>query len=130
LRGLLRIFVLNCRVYITFLFLVPGLTGTKMSSSEENSKIDMLDSAAQLKKKIKSAFCEPGNCDNNGLLAFAKHVLFPLSTTNKFLIERKEEWGGNLEYTSYDDLEAAFKSEVNLSLSNFGIHGVVCSFIK
>ncbi len=101
-----------------------------MSSSEENSKIDMLDSAAQLKKKIKSAFCEPGNCDNNGLLAFAKHVLFPLSTTNKFLIERKEEWGGNLEYTSYDDLEAAFKSEVNLSLSNFGIHGVVCSFIK
>jgi len=71
---------LNCRVYITFLFLVPGLTGTKMSSSEENSKIDMLDSAAQLKKKIKSAFCEPGNCDNNGLLAFAKHVLFPLST--------------------------------------------------
>jgi len=33
--------------------MVPGLTGTKMSSSEENSKIDLLDSAAQVKKKIK-----------------------------------------------------------------------------
>jgi tyrosyl-tRNA synthetase len=91
--------------------MVPGLTGTKMSSSEENSKIDMLDSAAQVKKKIKSAFCEPGNCESNGILAFAKHVLFPLSKTPKLVIERKEEWGGNLEYTSYEDLEAAFKDE-------------------
>lgn len=91
--------------------MVPGLTGTKMSSSEENSKIDLLDSAAQVKKKIKSAFCEPGNVENNGLLAFAKHVLFPLSKDNKLIIERKEEWGGNLEYTKYDDLEAAFKTE-------------------
>jgi tyrosyl-tRNA synthetase len=31
-----------------------------MSSSEEDSKIDLLDTAAQVKKKIKSAFCEPG----------------------------------------------------------------------
>ena len=82
--------------------MVPGLTGTKMSSSEENSKIDLLDSAAQVKKKIKSAFCEPGNIENNGLLAFAKHVLFPLSQTGKLVIERKEEWGGNLELWEKD----------------------------
>jgi len=91
--------------------MVPGLTGTKMSSSEDCSKIDMLDSSAQVKKKIKSAFCEPGNTDSNGILAFAKHVLFPLSKTGKLIIERKEEWGGNLEYTNYQDLEDAYKSE-------------------
>lgn len=91
--------------------MVPGLTGTKMSSSEENSKIDMLDSAAQVKKKIKSAFCEPGNCENNGILAFAKHVLFPLSKSNKLVIERKEEWGGNLEYSNYAELEKAFADQ-------------------
>ena len=94
--------------------MVPGLTGTKMSSSEENSKIDLLDSAAQVKKKIKSAFCEPGNIENNGLLAFAKHVLFPLSQTGKLVIERKEEWGGNLEYLTYEQLEEAFKTEVEI----------------
>lgn len=93
--------------------MVPGLTGTKMSSSEDNSKIDMLDSSAQVKKKIKSAFCEPGNIESNGILAFAKHVLFPLSKDGKLTIERKEEWGGNLVYTNYEDLEAAYKSEVS-----------------
>merc|ERR1712020_69585 len=37
--------------------MVPGLQGSKMSSSEEDSKIDLLDSAASLKKKLKKAFC-------------------------------------------------------------------------
>jgi len=58
---------------------VPGLTGGKMSSSEEESKIDLLDSKAQVKKKLNKAFCEEGNVVNNGVLLFAKHVLFPLS---------------------------------------------------
>jgi len=51
-----------------------------MSSSEEESKIDLLDSKAQVKKKLGKAFCEEGNVSNNGVLAFAKHVLFPLYT--------------------------------------------------
>lgn len=68
--------------YITdffFIFLtVPGLTGGKMSASDPDSKIDLLDSAAQVKKKLKKAFCEPGNVADNGVLAFVKHVLLPL----------------------------------------------------
>lgn len=57
---------------------VPGLTGGKMSSSEEESKIDLLDSPSVVKKKLKKAFCEPGNIADNGVLAFAKHVIFSL----------------------------------------------------
>jgi len=49
-----------------------------MSSSEEDSKIDILDSPSAVKKKLKKAFCEPGNVAENGLLAFAKHVIFGL----------------------------------------------------
>jgi tyrosyl-tRNA synthetase len=60
------------------LFSVPGLAGGKMSSSEEDSKIDLLDTPATVKKKLKKAFCEPGNVTDNGLLAFVKHVLFNL----------------------------------------------------
>lgn len=59
-------------------WIVPGLTGGKMSSSEEDSKIDLLDPPAAIKKKIKKAFCEPGNITDNGVLSFTKHVLFPL----------------------------------------------------
>lgn len=58
--------------------LVPGLNGDKMSSSVEDSKIDLLDTEAQVKKKLKKAFCEPGNIADNGVLAFTKSVLFPL----------------------------------------------------
>ena len=57
---------------------VPGLTGSKMSSSEDGSKIDLLDSASQIRKKLNKAFCEPGNIEENGVLSFCKHVLFSL----------------------------------------------------
>ena len=57
-----------------------------MSASEEDSKIDLLDSAASVKKKMKKAFCEPGKVENNGVLAFAKFVLFPLLETGEGII--------------------------------------------
>lgn len=66
-----------------FLFLVPGLTGAKMSSSEADSKIDLLDSAAAVKKKMKKAFCEPGKVEGNGVLAFVKNVLFHTLSPNE-----------------------------------------------
>ena len=53
-----------------------------MSSSEESSKIDLLDSEAQVKKKMKGAFCEEGNIANNGVLAFVRYVILPLSKNN------------------------------------------------
>lgn len=54
-----------------------------MSSSEEDSKIDLIDSAANVKKKLKKAFCEPGNIADNGLLSFVKYVLFSLFKENE-----------------------------------------------
>lgn len=50
--------------------MVPGLTqGGKMSASDPNSKIDLLESPKQVKKKINSAYCSPGVIEDNGLLA-------------------------------------------------------------
>lgn len=60
--------------------MLPGLTGGKMSSSDPGSKIDFLDPPATLKKKLKGAFCEEGNIENNALLSFVKSVLMPIST--------------------------------------------------
>jgi tyrosyl-tRNA synthetase len=90
--------------------MVPGLTGTKMSSSEPSSKIDILDSAEDVNTKIKTAFCEVGNVENNGVLSFCKMVLFPLFNAG-LTIERAEKWGGNLVYATYDELHAAFAAE-------------------
>lgn len=62
--------------------MVPGLSGGKMSSSEESSKIDLLDAPAVVHKKLRAAFCEPGNVADNGVLAFVRNVLFPLADLN------------------------------------------------
>ncbi|XP_036422248.1 tyrosine--tRNA ligase, cytoplasmic [Colossoma macropomum] len=89
--------------------MVPGLTGAKMSSSEEESKIDLLDKKEDVKKKLKKAFCEPGNIQNNGVLSFVKHVLFPLNS--EFVIKRDPKWGGDKVYTSYEEVEKDFAEE-------------------
>ncbi|KDQ09705.1 hypothetical protein BOTBODRAFT_116836 [Botryobasidium botryosum FD-172 SS1] len=116
--------------------MVPGLTGGKMSSSDPNSKIDFLDEPALVRKKIKGAFCEEGNVEENGVLAFVKAVLIPVSRLRirnraeaqtgaeslptpfvtedapegaLFTIKRPEKYGGNTHYSDYDSLHNDFK---------------------
>jgi tyrosyl-tRNA synthetase len=88
--------------------LIPGLAGTKMSSSEPASKIDLLDTPKAVQKKINGAFCEEGKLENNGVLAFCKMVLFPLSATGTMTIERPEQYGGTVSFDNYGALEQAF----------------------
>ncbi|KAI3649669.1 hypothetical protein MP228_005301 [Amoeboaphelidium protococcarum] len=96
-------------------FMVPGLMGSKMSSSDVDSKIDLLDDAKTVEKKIKKAFCEEGNVEDNGLLSFAKFVLFPLYSLQKktegLVITRKAEWGGDLQFGTYQELHDQFASK-------------------
>lgn len=94
--------------------MVPGLMGAKMSSSDPDSKIDLLDNAKAVEKKIKKAFCEEGVVEDNGLLAFIKNIYFPFqSLTGQPSIEflRKEEYGGDVRFTDYASLEQAFKDK-------------------
>ena len=58
---------------------------------------------------MKKAFCEEGNIENNGPLAFTKHVLF--GCHGKFELLRKEEWGGNKIYLEYSELENDFANK-------------------
>jgi len=92
--------------------MVPGLTGSKMSSSEADSKIDLLDSASDIKKKLKKAFCEPGNITDNGVLSFCKYVIFPVALKGeKFTINRPQEHGGDVSFESFENLEQSFGKE-------------------
>jgi tyrosyl-tRNA synthetase len=89
--------------------LLPGLTGKKMSASDPKSKIDLLDDEATVKNKLKKAYCEEGKVEDNGVLAFLKHVIMPIKKEGeKFLIERPEKFGGNIEFSSYEDIEKSF----------------------
>ncbi len=86
--------------------MLPGLEGEKMSASQENSKIDILDSNDVVKNKINSAYC-PLSTENNGILAFLKYVIFVNKKDhNNFLtITRSEKFGGDIVYENYEKLE-------------------------
>ncbi len=90
--------------------MLPGLQGSKMSASDPNSKIDLLDSQEQIKKKLNGAHCVEGIVEDNGVLIFTKYALFPyLERVNKtFDIERPEKFGGNLTVKTYAELEQLF----------------------
>lgn len=89
--------------------LVPSLSGGKMSSSEPNSKIDLFDDEVIVKKKINSADCVSGDAKSS-ILAFVKYIIMVIKQDNKekFIIERPEKFGGNLEYLTYESVEKDF----------------------
>jgi tyrosyl-tRNA synthetase len=88
--------------------LIPSLTQSgKMSSSDPNSKIDLLDDKTTIQKKLNKAFCPEKQVEENGILAFCKLVIFTnLKNQNKkFVINRPEKFGGKLEFNDYMQLE-------------------------
>ncbi len=92
--------------------LIPGLIGKKMSSSSEKTKIDLLDDEKTVQEKVKGAEMVEGDPDN-GVMAFLKYIIFTLKEDKKekFLIERSEKFGGNLEYSNYVELEKDFSEK-------------------
>ncbi|KAG7104771.1 Tyrosine--tRNA ligase like protein [Verticillium longisporum] len=85
--------------------MVPGLQGGKMSSSEADSKIDLLDSPDAVTKKLRKAEAVPKIPENNGVLSFTEFVLLPASELKsgkaEFVVDRSRD---NLEPLVYNDI--------------------------
>jgi tyrosyl-tRNA synthetase len=90
--------------------LIPSITGGKMSASEVDSKVDILEDPEVLKKKLSQAFCPAGQAEDNAVLMYAKFVVFPAleSLGRGFSIKRPEKFGGNADFKDYNSLEQAF----------------------
>lgn len=92
---------------------IRGLTEDgKMSSSNNASKIDLLDDFETIKNKLKKAYCQEGNIEN-GVLDFAKLLIMTQKQDKgeEFIIDRPEKWGGPLRFKTQEDLENAFASK-------------------
>lgn len=83
--------------------MMPGLNSEKMSSSEENSKIDLLDSEKAIAKKICKCFCEEGN-PNTGVLTVFKFIIFPVLPEEVTIDGRR--------YERFEDLESDFAKKL------------------
>jgi len=91
--------------------LIPGLTATgKMSASDPNSKIDLLDDTKTIQKKLNKAYCPEKEIESNGILAFCKYVIMTIKEDNneEFVIIRPEKFGGNISFKNYNELEEAY----------------------
>lgn len=57
--------------------MVPGLAGGKMSSSDPDSKIDVLDKEDVVARKLKKAHAAPREVEGNGILSFVDTFYCP-----------------------------------------------------
>jgi len=78
----------------------------KMSKSDPNSGVFIHNSDDEIKNKIKKAWCEEGNIQNNPLLEISKNIIF--HEFDQMKIERPDKFGGNVEYYEYQQLESDF----------------------
>ncbi|CEG37647.1 atp binding protein [Plasmopara halstedii] len=83
----------------------------KMSTTDAESAIYVDDTAAEVKTKIKKAYCVPGEVNGNPVLNHMKYLVFPLQAEG-ITLERSEKNGGDLFFTTYDELEKAFVEEI------------------
>lgn len=89
---------------------IPSLLNRAALTSEEEY-IELTEQESQIKKKIKSAFCEEGNTTFNPVLDLVKNIIFPWLGKDKFVVSRTEENGGNLEFDSFSHLEEVFSQK-------------------
>jgi tyrosyl-tRNA synthetase len=90
--------------------LLSGLTGGKMSASEADTSVSLTDGPATVREKIDGAYCPAGDVEDNGVLEYLEHLVFPVlgRSDDPLRVERPEEYGGDLVYDGYDALEADF----------------------
>ena len=93
--------------------LLSGLTGEKMSASDEASKVNLTDSPDVVAEKIGDAYCPTGETEGNGVLEYVRYLVFPIldERGEHFVVERPEQYGGDLVYETYGKLESDFVSE-------------------
>ncbi|CAN0176953.1 unnamed protein product [Ascophyllum nodosum] len=76
----------------------------KMSKSDPDSAIFMEDSAADVKRKIKKAYCPPEVVEANPILDYCKHVIFPWC--GELTIAPRE--GEPVVYSNYEEMEKGY----------------------
>ncbi len=84
-----------------------GLDGQKMSSSKGNY-ISVRDSEEDVVRKLRKAYCPARQVEDNPVMEIMKYHIFP--RFEKIIVERDEKFGGDVEYSSFEELARDFES--------------------
>ncbi len=86
---------------------VDVAVSSKMSKSTPKTCVYIYDKPEDVKRKIMDAYCPPKQPTKNPLLDWTKYIIF--RELDAFEIERPSKYGGNIEYTTYEELEADYR---------------------
>lgn len=94
--------------------MVPGLQGGKMSTSEPDSKIDLLDPPGVVRRKLRNTPLKPREVENNGVFPFVQYVLLPVSQlqrdrTPELVVEQRE--GESRIYNNIENLRSDYQAD-------------------
>lgn len=78
----------------------------KMSKSKPDTAIFMTDTVEDVNRKFKKAHSVDGEVEDNPVLEYFRYIIF--EKYDNILVERPEKFGGNLEYSSYENMEKDF----------------------
>jgi tyrosyl-tRNA synthetase len=78
----------------------------KMSKSKPWTCIFIHDSDEQIKEKLLKAWCPERQASFNPVLELVKHIIF--HEKEEFVIERTEKYGGDIRFSSYQELEDVY----------------------
>ena len=81
--------------------------------SDPEAELLLFDGQPDIQRKMKKAFCEPGNISHCPPLAIAAEFVLPYSNEHTLTVARKEENGGKLSFDTAANLTASF-AEGNL----------------
>lgn len=86
-----------------------ALMDAKMSKSKPQTAIFIHDTPQEIREKIGSAFCPPKQVDFNPVIEVNRLLLFSRGGF-KLHVERKEKFGGPVDFTSFEELKSAYAS--------------------
>jgi tyrosyl-tRNA synthetase len=83
-----------------------ALSSAKMSKSKPETCIFIYDTPAEIKQKMRKAFCPERTIAFNPVIDICKHIIF--KEENVFTVERPAKFGSTVEFQSLKELETAY----------------------
>jgi tyrosyl-tRNA synthetase len=80
----------------------------KMSKSERSTALFIHDTPDEIRTKVRKAFCPPDSAAFNPMLDWVRKLAFPRD--GEFRIARTADHGGDLRFTSPEEVDEAFLS--------------------
>jgi tyrosyl-tRNA synthetase len=85
------------------------VAANKMSKSRPGSSISILANEEEVRAALKNAWCPVGVTEGNPVLFLCQHLIIPMN--GKMHVERKKEYGGDVDYVSYAELARDFEGK-------------------